>query len=46
MIGLPEEVDGELVFPETVGVVQLLTERGFSIDRRGAPGNIHYEEYW
>ena len=46
MIGLPEEVDGELVFPETTGVVQLLTERGFTLDRRKEPGNIHYEEYW
>ncbi len=44
MIGLPE---GEnQVFPETVGVVELLTERGFSLDRRNSPGNIHYEEYW
>ncbi len=46
MIGVPEEVDGELRFPETTGVVELLTERGFTIDRRNAPGNIHYEEYW
>jgi ferredoxin/flavodoxin---NADP+ reductase len=46
MIGLPEEKDGVEVFPETVGVVQLLTERGFSVDRRNAPGNIHFEEYW
>ena len=46
MIGLPEEVDGQEVFPETVGVVQLLSERGFSLDRRNDPGNIHYEEYW
>lgn len=43
MIGLPED-DGS--FPETVGVVQLLTERGFTIDQRKSPGNIHYEEYW
>ena len=46
MIGLPEEVDGEEVFPETTGVVELLTEQGFTLDRRNAPGNIHYEEYW
>ena len=46
MIGLPEEVDGESVFPETVGVVQILTEQGFTLDRRNASGNIHYEEYW
>ncbi len=46
MIGLPEEVDGEERFPDTVGVVQLLTERGFTLDRRRSPGNVHYEEYW
>jgi hypothetical protein len=27
-------------------VVQLLSERGFTLDRRNDPGNIHYEEYW
>ncbi|MGI9597613.1 MAG: NAD(P)-binding domain-containing protein [Acidimicrobiales bacterium] len=46
MIGLPEKVDGEERFPETTGVVELLTERGFKLDRRNDPGNIHYEEYW
>lgn len=47
MIGLPEEgEDGEETFPETVGVVQILTERGFTLDRRKQRGNIHYEEYW
>ncbi len=46
MIGIPEEQDGELTFPETVGVVELLVERGFTLDRRNSPGNIHYEEYW
>lgn len=47
MIGIPEKgEDGEEHFPETVGVVQLLVERGFAVDRRREPGNIHYEEYW
>ncbi len=47
MIGIPEKgEDGEEHFPETVGVVQLLVERGFTVDRRNQPGNIHYEEYW
>ena len=46
MIGIPEEEDGELQFPETVGVVELLSEQGFIVDRRNAPGNIHFEEYW
>ena len=43
MIGIPDE---EGVFPATTGVVELLVERGFTIDKRGQPGNIHYEEYW
>ncbi len=46
MIGSPEEVDGNTVFPETTGVVELLVAQGFTLDRRNAPGNIHYEEYW
>ena len=46
MIGLPEDVDGGEKFPETIGVVQLMSERGFTLDRRKEPGNIHYEEYW
>ena len=44
MIGLPEGDEGE--WPEPQGVVELLVERGFTIDRRGNPGNIHFEEYW
>jgi len=44
MIGLPEG-DPEH-WPEPTGVVELLTERGFKLDRRGDPGNIHFEEYW
>jgi len=44
MIGLPEG-DPE-AWPETTGVVELLTARGFTLDKRGAPGNIHFEEYW
>ncbi|NLD76670.1 MAG: ferredoxin--NADP reductase [Acidimicrobiales bacterium] len=46
MIGLPEEHDGEERFPEVTGVVELLTDRGFTLDRRNQPGNIHFEEYW
>ncbi len=46
MIGLPEWTDDGLVFPETVGVCQLLHERGFTIDHRRERGNVHYEEYW
>lgn len=46
MIGLPETVDGADVYPERPGVVQMLVERGFKLDRRKDPGNIHYEEFW
>ena len=47
MIGLPLAAEnGTMDFPAVVGVCQLLAERGFSIDRRGTPGNVHYEEYW
>lgn len=47
MIGLPEgESEDDLSFPETKGAVELLVERGLTLDRRKRPGNIHYEEYW
>jgi ferredoxin/flavodoxin---NADP+ reductase len=46
MIGLPEWTESGPKFPTTVGVAQLLHERGFVLDMRGRPGNIHYEEYW
>ena len=51
MIGLPEEEtdsDGNTTvsFPETTGVIELLSERGFTINKRNQPGNIHFEEYW
>jgi len=44
MIGLPEGDDQ--AWPETTGVVELLVAKGFTLDRRGNPGNIHFEEYW
>lgn len=55
MIGLPEDKAsegsdapgvGEQQFPDVTGVVELLTERGMRLDKRGEPGTIHYEEYW
>lgn len=46
MIGLPTETDGEVTFPETVGVVELLIGRGFTLDHRKQRGNLHFEEYW
>ena len=47
MIGLPKwDEDGEMEFPEVLGVCQMLHERGFTIDHRRERGNVHYEEYW
>ena len=47
MIGIPRWTDeGEPVFDGPVGVCQLLVERGFTLDRRGVAGNVHYEKYW
>ncbi|HEU4319231.1 MAG TPA: ferredoxin--NADP reductase [Acidimicrobiia bacterium] len=48
MIGLPKWDDetGTMEFPETLGVCQILHERGFTIDHRRERGNVHYEEYW
>lgn len=46
MIGLPEVLDGAEVFPETTGVVEILSGLGFKLDKRKDPGNIHFEEFW
>ncbi|MEX0667894.1 MAG: ferredoxin--NADP reductase, partial [Acidimicrobiia bacterium] len=47
MIGLPEwGEDGFPKFAVAKGACELLMERGFIVDRRGRPGNVHYEEYW
>ncbi|MDH4115915.1 MAG: hypothetical protein OEX04_10640 [Acidimicrobiia bacterium] len=46
MIGLPEWDGGTPHFPDDEGVVGILHERGFQIDRRGHIGTVHYEEYW
>lgn len=46
MIGLPTWENNVATFPQPQGVVELLTERGFTLDRRTERGNVHYEEYW
>jgi ferredoxin/flavodoxin---NADP+ reductase len=46
MIGLPQWSGTTPTFPEIEGVVEILHRRGFSPDRRGLIGNVHYEEYW
>ena len=45
MIGLAEkDADGNEHFPETKGAVEILLDRGFTVDQRTSPGNVHYEE--
>ena len=46
MIGVPEWLDEQPTFGDTVGVAQLLAERGFTLPRHGVKSNVHYEEYW
>jgi ferredoxin--NADP+ reductase len=47
MIGIPKEYGDRTVYPKVVGVIEVLETRyGFRADRRGAPGNIHFEKYW
>ena len=46
MIGLPQETNGGITYPEVTGVVELLAARGFTLDHRKTRGNIHFEEYW
>lgn len=46
MIGIPKEEDGVVTYPEVTGVIELLAQRGFTMDHRAERGNIHVEEYW
>ena len=46
MIGIPEWEGDTPSFPDPLGVCQILTEKGFTVDHRGVDGNVHYEEYW
>lgn len=46
MIGLPDWNGDEPTWPEPTGVAEILADRGFTLDRRGVDGNVHYEEYW
>ena len=46
MIGPPVWDEDIPAFPEPRGAVQALVDCGFTPDRRGYPGNIHFEEYW
>jgi len=48
MIGLPKEDEqtGALTYPKPTGVVEILSERGFTLDHRNKRGNLHFEEYW
>jgi hypothetical protein len=42
---LPEETEGEITYPKVTGVVELLAQRGFTLDHRNQRGNVHFEQY-
>jgi ferredoxin--NADP+ reductase len=50
MIGVPvkDRETGQRVYPETLGVVEILEKRGFQTDQPQIKfkGNVHFEEYW
>jgi ferredoxin/flavodoxin---NADP+ reductase len=50
MIGVPtkDRETGQRVYPETLGVVEILEKRGFQTDEPQIKlkGNVHFEEYW
>jgi ferredoxin--NADP+ reductase len=48
MIGAPRTREGQRVYPEPLGMVEVLEARGFRADsrRHQVAGNIHFEEYW
>ncbi len=50
MIGVPkiDKETGERDYPSTEGVIEILENKGFTIDQSHPKvvGNIHFEEYW
>jgi ferredoxin--NADP+ reductase len=50
MIGVPakDRDTGERIYPQPLGVIEILERRGFQLDEPAAKrkGNIHFEEYW
>jgi ferredoxin/flavodoxin---NADP+ reductase len=50
MIGVPtkDRETGKRVFPQPLGVIEILEGRGFQTDQPQAKikGNVHFEEYW
>lgn len=47
MLGIPKVKDGEKLWPEgKMGVIQIMEERGFTMDYGRTKGNIHFEKYW
>jgi ferredoxin--NADP+ reductase len=47
MLGIPKIRGGEKIWPEgKMGVIQLMENRGFTMDYSRTKGNIHYEKYW
>ena len=47
MIGIPKIKDGEKIWPKGAkGVIQIMEDRGFTMDYAKRIGNIHFEKYW
>jgi ferredoxin/flavodoxin---NADP+ reductase len=50
MIGVPtvDRTTRVKTYPKTVGMIELLEQRGFTADNRALKihGNVHFEEYW
>lgn len=47
MIGVPLHThDKSQRYPQPTGMVELLENRGFIVDRPHEPGNIYFEKYW
>lgn len=47
MIGAPHRgPQGERVYPQPKGMVEVLETMGFATDQPKRPGNVHFEKYW
>lgn len=46
MVGIPMERQGDRVYPEPTGLIEIFERMGFHADPPRGQGNIHFEKYW
>ena len=48
LINAKDRETGQRVYPQPLGVIEILEQRGFQVDQAALKlkGNVHFEEYW